>query len=112
MDSWHASIALAFGTLSGAALGALGAGGLISRVLIRVSLMGVPVTAAPATSLAIVGANAAMGTTNHLRLGQSLLKTGLVCGVCGVAGAVTSAWLTHRLAGALVLFSLLMLVGA
>jgi len=83
-------------------------------VPILVYAMGVPVPVAAGTSLAIVGANAAMGAADHLRRGRALPKTGLAFGASGLAGAFAGAWLNHRLRGelVLVLFSLLMLGAA
>jgi len=114
VDPGYVGLALGFGALIGLSLGALGAGGSILTVPILVYAMGVAVPVAAGTSLAIVGASAALGAADHLRRGRALPKTGVAFGVSGVAGAFAGAWLNHRLRGelVLVLFSVLMLGAA
>jgi uncharacterized membrane protein YfcA len=106
--------ALGFGALIGLSLGALGAGGSILTVPVLVYVMGVPVQSAAATSLAIVGLNAAAGALEHLRRGRSLPRTGIAFGLSGLLGALAGAWLNHlvRAEVVLVLFALLMLGAA
>ncbi|MDQ6671427.1 MAG: sulfite exporter TauE/SafE family protein [Chloroflexota bacterium] len=114
LDAAFVARALAFGSLIGFSLGALGAGGSILTVPILVYAMGVPVQGATGTSLAIVGLNAAVGAVDYLRRGRALPKTGIAFGASGVLGAFAGVWLNHQLRGELilVLFSLLMLAAA
>jgi uncharacterized membrane protein YfcA len=113
-DPWFIARALGFGSAIGFSLGALGAGGSILTVPILVYAMGVPVQGATATSLAIVGLNAATGALDYVRRGRSLPRTALAFGASGVLGAFAGVWLNHQVRGELilVLFSLLMLVAA
>src|SRR5690606_38371404 len=65
-----------------------------------------------ATSLAIVGANATLGTAFHWRSGHVRVRQALVFGSAGMAAAYLAAGLSQRVSDALllVLFALLMLV--
>ena len=113
-DPGHAALALALGLVIGLSMGALGAGGSLLTVPILVYLMGVPVQAATATSLAIVGANAGVGALDALRNGRVLLKTGIAFGVSGLLGAFAGVWLNRQFREevVLLLFSILMVAAA
>jgi hypothetical protein len=103
-----------FGVLIGLALGLLGGGGSILTVPILVYFLGQDAQAAVATSLAIVGANAIIGTVMHGRAGHVDVRQALIFGGAGMLGAYLSATLAKYLNISdellLVLFALLMLI--
>lgn len=101
-----------FGATIGLSLGLLGGGGSILTVPILIYALGQDAQAAVATSLAIVGTNAVVGTAFHWRAGHVQVRQALAFGVAGMAGAYLAAGLSARVSDALllVLFALLMLV--
>jgi hypothetical protein len=103
-----------FGVVIGLALGLLGGGGSILTVPILIYFLGQDAQAAVATSLAIVGANAVIGTGMHWRAGHVNIRQALTFGGAGMVGAYLSANLAKYLNVSdellLVLFALLMLV--
>jgi len=113
-DAVFVAEALAFGSLIGFSLGALGAGGSILTVPILVYVLGMPVQGATGASLAIVGLTSAVGALDHLRRGRSFPKTGVAFGASGILGAFAGVWLNHQLRGDLILllFSIVMVTAA
>ena len=107
-------IALVSGILIGLLLGLLGGGGSILTVPVLVYGIGMGVHEATATSLAIVGTNALLGTLGHHRTGNVCWREGLSFGAAAMAGAYGGAWLNHLVDGQLllVLFSFVMLAAA
>jgi uncharacterized protein len=108
------AMALLFGTAIGILLGTIGGGGSILTVPILVYALDLGVHEATATSLAIVGLTALFGAVPHARAGRVALKTALVFGGAGIAGAFAGSWLNARVSGPLILllFGFLMLAVA
>jgi uncharacterized membrane protein YfcA len=104
-------LSLAFGLLIGFSLGLLGGGGSVLTVPILVYAVGLPVASAIPTSLAIVGATAAMGALGYHRKRRVRWRTALLFGLVGSTGALVGAWLSHLAAprAILVLFSFVMI---
>jgi hypothetical protein len=105
-------VQLLAGLVIGLALGLLGGGGSILLVPILVYIIGLDAHAAVASSLAIVGINAAIGAVMHWRAGHVQVRQSLVFGAAGMAGAFVGAQFTQFVSDALlmVFFALLMLV--
>jgi uncharacterized protein len=103
---------LGLGFAIGLTLGLLGGGGSILTVPALVYLVGQTPQAAVTTSLAIVGANSAVGTVFHQRRGALNWKVSLIFGSAGMITAYLAAGLSKGLSPDLlmVLFALLMLV--
>ncbi len=108
---------LLLGFIIGLSLGLLGGGGSILTVPALVYLVGQSPQAAVTTSLAIVGANSAVGAMFHQRASRAGHQTfnwhvALVFGGAGMLVAYLAAGLSKHIAPALlmVLFALLMLV--
>jgi hypothetical protein len=101
---------IAFGTVIGLLLGLVGGGGSILTVPILVYAIGLGVHEATATSLVIVGLTALSGALPHARAGRVQLRTALVFGAAGIAGAFAGTWANQRVAGPviLLLFGVLM----
>ncbi len=102
-------LVLGFGI--GLSLGLLGGGGSILTVPALVYLVGQPPQAAVTTSLAIVGANSALGAFFHHAQGTLNWKVALVFGSIGMVTAYLAAGLSKLFSPALLLvaFALLML---
>jgi hypothetical protein len=100
------------GIIIGLALGLVGGGGSILLVPILVYVVGLDVHAAIASSLAIVGINAAIGTTMHWRAGNVQVKQSLVFGGAGMAGAYLGAHFSQYVSETvlMVFFGLMMMV--
>lgn len=110
MPSLALEICLGFGI--GISLGLLGGGGSILTVPALVYLVGQSPQAAMTTSLAIVGANSALGAFFHHRQNSGLnWKVALVFGGAGMATSYLAAGLSGWFSPALllVIFALLML---
>jgi uncharacterized membrane protein YfcA len=107
-------LALAFGLLIGLLLGTIGGGGSILTVPILVYALDLNVHEATATSLVIVGATSLIGAVPHARAGRVAVKTALMFGSAGIAGAFAGTWLNDLVSGPviLLLFGLLMLLVA
>lgn len=107
-------LAILLGTLIGLSLGMIGGGGSILTVPILVFIMGQDAHMATATSLAVVGATAAVGALPHWRAGRVRFRTAVPFGIAGILGAFAGAWANQLLADwiILVLFGLLMLTVA
>jgi uncharacterized protein len=111
---------LVLGFVIGLSLGLLGGGGSILTVPALVYLVGQSPQAAVTTSLAIVGANSAVGALFHQRAGREGSRTfnwkvALIFGGAGMVVSYLAAGISKLLSPALlmVLFALLMLlVGA
>ena len=107
------SLLLGFGI--GASLGLLGGGGSILTVPALVYLIGQPPQIAVTTSLAIVGANSAIGAYFHRTQGTVNWRVALVFGGTGMIVSYLSAGLSKQLSPnvLMVAFALLMLfIGA
>jgi uncharacterized protein len=100
-----------FGALIGLSLGLMGGGGSILTVPILIYILGQDAQTAVATSLAIVGANAVIGTLMHARAGHVQIRQALVFGGVGMLGAYMAAGLAQLVSEAvlMVAFALLML---
>ena len=108
---------LMLGFLIGLSLGLLGGGGSILTVPALVYLVGQSPQAAVTTSLAIVGANSAVGAVFHQQAGQEGRKTfnwkvALIFGGAGMVISYLAAGLSKQISPDLlmVLFALLMLL--
>lgn len=98
----------------GLSLGLLGGGGSILTVPVLVYVVGQSPEAAVATSLAIVGLNALLGTWLQIRRGKVRLGQAALFGGAGMAGAYLGSFFTRLVPGVvlLLLFAGLMLVVA
>ncbi|NJP05390.1 MAG: sulfite exporter TauE/SafE family protein [Chloroflexaceae bacterium] len=107
-------IEIGLGIAIGLALGLLGGGGSILTVPILVYIVGQDASAAVASSLAIVGANALFGVSMHWKAGHVRLQQALLFGLAGMAGAYVAAGFTQYVSDQLLMtiFALLMLVVA
>jgi uncharacterized membrane protein YfcA len=103
---------LAYGAAIGGALGLAGTGGSILAVPALVYLVGEDVHTAIGTSLAIVGGIAIEGAFQQ-RDGVQW-KSGLLLGVCGIAGSVPGSLLSLYFSSAtlLLLFSGIMIIAS
>ncbi|MBZ0147599.1 MAG: sulfite exporter TauE/SafE family protein, partial [Pseudorhodoplanes sp.] len=103
---------LIYGTAIGGALGLTGSGGSILAVPALVYLVGLNVHAAIGTSLAVVGGIATEGFLQQRDNVQ--WKSGLLLGVCGIAGSIPGSLLSPYVSGAnlLLLFSGIMIVAS
>ena len=103
MDTQTLILAVAVGVGIGLLLGLLGGGGSILTVPALVYILGQDVSTSAATSLIIVGSNAAIGAGLHYSSGRVRWRTSLVFGLAGLVGALPGAKLNHMLPGSLVL---------
>jgi uncharacterized protein len=103
---------LGYGAAIGAALGLTGTGGSILTVPALVYLVGEDVHAAIGTSLAIVGGIAIEGAFQQRESVQ--WKSGLLLGLCGIAGSIPGSLLSPYFSSAtlLLLFSGIMIVAS
>lgn len=108
--AWLLDLALGFGI--GLSLGLLGGGGSILTVPALVYLVGQTPAAAVTTSLAIVGANSALGASFHRAQGTLNWRVALLFGGAGMLAAFLAAGLSGLFppAALLVAFAVLMLV--
>jgi len=97
---WPAAI---IGAVVGLVMGMLGGGGAILTVPALVYLLGQEVPTATATSLLVVGTNAAFGALTHHRAGRVRWRTALVFAAGGLCGALPGVLLNRMMPGALVL---------
>ena len=106
--------ALGLGLLVGVVIGALGGGGSVLTVPLRVYALGLTAQQATAGSLVIVGVTAAAASVSHARSGGTRWATGLLLAAAGVPAAVLGTQLNARVdQGVLLLaFAALMLVSA
>ncbi len=109
MDSLWLGLILGFGI--GGSLGLLGGGGSILTVPALVYLVGQTPQVAVITSLAIVGANSAMGAFFHRAQGTLNWRVALLFGGSGMAVAYVAAGFSNRLSAdfLMVAFAALML---
>lgn len=100
-----------FGALIGLSLGLMGGGGSILTVPILIYILGQDAQVAVATSLAIVGANAVIGTLMHARAGRVQVRQALIFGGVGMLGAYMAAGFSQLVSEAvlMVAFAMLML---
>ncbi len=103
---------LLLGFTIGLSLGLLGGGGSILTVPMLVYLVGQTPQAAVTASLAIVGANSALGALFHRAQGTLNWRVALIFGGAGMVTAYLSAGLSKRFSSAalLVAFAVLMMV--
>ncbi len=80
-------LGLALSVLIGVSLGFFGGGGSILTVPLLVYVFGLEPKQAIASSLLVVGAASIAGAVQHSRAGNVDLRTGLVFGAAGMAGA-------------------------
>lgn len=108
----HLALDLLLGFGIGLSLGLLGGGGSILTVPALVYLVGQSPQAAVTTSLAIVGANSALGAYFHNLTGTTNWKVALIFGGAGMLSAYLAAGLSKQFSPALllVLFAVLMLL--
>jgi uncharacterized protein len=111
VELWQLLMDLALGFGIGLSLGLLGGGGSLLTVPALVYLVGQTPQAAISTSLAIVGANSALGAAFHHRQGSLNWQVAVVFGGSGMIVAYLSAGLSQYFSGPalLVIFALLML---
>jgi hypothetical protein len=103
-------LAILFGLLIGAALGALGGGGSILAVPALVYGLGLPVSEAIPTSLLVVAITAVTAAWAHVRAGTVWMRTAVTFASVGVVGSFMGAWLGHRVDGVVVLGGLAVLM--
>jgi uncharacterized membrane protein YfcA len=99
-------LAIPLGLMSGAMLGALGAGGSVLTVPALVYLLDQPVAAATTAALVIVSANAALGAGENARRQTLDARLALQLGVASVCGALLGSRLNALAPGTTVLFLL------
>jgi uncharacterized protein len=80
-------LGLALSVLIGVSLGFFGGGGSILTVPLLVYVFGLDAKEAIASSLLVVGAASAVASVQHWRAGNVELRTGLLFGAAGMAGA-------------------------
>lgn len=107
-------LTIALSVVVGVSLGLLGGGGSILMVPILVTVAGMDPKSAIATSLLVVGATAAVGAFQHARAGRVDLRTGLVFGAAGMAGAYGGGRVAEFIPGTwlLIAFGVMMAVTA
>ncbi len=105
-------LGLVLSGLIGLSLGLIGGGGSIITVPVLVYVLGVEAHAAVGMSLAVVGATSLVGAGLHYRRETAQLKTGLIFGAAGIAGALIGSPLTRLLSTSVLMltFATLMLV--
>jgi uncharacterized membrane protein YfcA len=81
------ALGLALALLIGVALGLFGGGGSLLTVPLLVYVLGIPPREAIASALLIVAAASVVAALQHLLAGNLRLRTGLVFGGAGMAGA-------------------------
>jgi hypothetical protein len=96
-------LGLALSVLIGVSLGFFGGGGSILTVPLLVYVFGLEPKHAIASSLLVVGAASSAGAAQHWRAGNVELRTGLVFGAAGMAGAHVGGRAGAYLDGALLL---------
>ena len=96
-------LGLALSVLIGVSLGFFGGGGSILTVPLLVYVFGLEPKQAIASSLLVVGAASIAGAAQHWRAGNVELRTGLVFGAAGMAGAYVGGRAGAYLDGALLL---------
>ncbi|MGD8416405.1 MAG: sulfite exporter TauE/SafE family protein [Pseudomonadales bacterium] len=106
--AWPGAIAI------GVSLGMLGSGGSILTVPVLVYLLGQPEKLAIASSLAIVGTIAAVGSLPYVRAGLLNWRAVLLFGLPGMAGTRIGAWVAMFVPGVLqlALFAVVMLIAS
>jgi uncharacterized protein len=107
-------LAIVAGLLIGLSLGTLGGGGSILTVPVLVYLLGQDPHQATTASLLVVGLAAVTGAATHARAGRARVRTGLVFGLLGVAGAYAGSLASAAVPANVLLagFGLLMLAVA
>lgn len=90
-------LTLAFGALTGLALGLTGGGGTMLALPFLMHGLGLPVHEAIAVSLVAVGAMALVGALARLRAHQLQLHLGVLFAVAGMLGSPIGALVAHRL---------------
>jgi hypothetical protein len=107
-------LGLGLSVLIGVSLGFFGGGGSILTVPLLVYVFGLEPKSAIASSLLVVGAASVAGAAQHWRAGNVELRTGLVFGAAGMAGAHLGGRAGAYLDGALllILFAAMMLLTA
>ena len=108
------SIGLALSLLIGVSLGFFGGGGSILTVPLLVYVFGLDPKEAIASSLVVVGSASTLGAFRHWRAGNVEVRTGLLFGTAGMAGAYTGGRASAYIDGTLLLllFAAMMLLTA
>lgn len=96
-------LGIALSLLIGVSLGFFGGGGSILTVPLLVYVFGLDAKTAIASSLLIVGAASFSGALQHWRLGNVELRTGLLFGAAGMAGAYVGGRAGAFIGGSLLL---------
>jgi uncharacterized membrane protein YfcA len=97
------ALGFALSVLIGVSLGFFGGGGSILTVPLLVYVFGLPPKQAIASSLLVVGAASAAGAFQHWRAGNLALRTGVLFGAAGMAGAYAGGRAGAFVDGALLL---------
>lgn len=98
-------LAAALSVLIGLSLGLLGGGGSMLTVPILIYALGIEPKSAIATSLLVVGVTSSVGVITHARAGRVQVRTGLLFGAAGMAGAYAGGRLAHFLPARLLLLT-------
>jgi uncharacterized membrane protein YfcA len=104
-------LAAALSVLIGLSLGLLGGGGSMLTVPILIYVLGVETKSAIATSLLVVAVTSAVGVISHARAGRVQLRTGLLFGAAGMAGAYVGGRVAHFLPARLLLLAFAAMMG-
>lgn len=109
-----AALGIALSVLIGVSLGFFGGGGSILTVPLLVYVFGLDPKEAIASSLLIVGAASVSGALQHWRIGNVELRTALLFGAAGMAGAYLGGRAGAYLDGTLLLllFAAMMVITA
>jgi len=104
-------IASLLALLIGLSLGAVGGGGSILAVPVLVSVLGLSVEEATASSLVVVGVASLVGVLSHARAGRVAVSVGLGFAAVGVAGSYLGTRLNERIDGDVLLLGFAVLMG-
>jgi uncharacterized protein len=97
------TLTVALAVVVGITLGLFGGGGSILMVPLLVYLAGMDTKEAIAASLVVVGVTSAVGVLGHARAGRVRLRTGLLFGLAGMAGAFVGGLVGGHLPGRLLM---------
>jgi len=98
------ALGLALSLLIGVSLGFFGGGGSILTVPLLVYVFGLDAKTAIASSLLVVAAASIAGAVQHWRAGNVALRTGVLFGAAGMAGAYAGGRVAAFVDGTLLLF--------
>lgn len=108
------TLTVALAVVVGITLGLLGGGGSILMVPLLVYVAGMGTKEAIAASLVVVGVTSAVGVLGHARARRVRLRTGLLFGLAGMAGAFVGGLVGGHLPGRLLMaaFAVMMVATA